>query len=141
MTGSNEKIRLWALDSTLLKELDFGRSGFVRFVTFSPDGKMILAAQSDSIKLWDLDGNVIGRFKINGNRLNAVAFSADGQRVTTCADYLESTISARLPLQDFLNSNHIEPLSPEQKKQYGITDITDPKPHQQKTPVKNQIKN
>jgi WD40 repeat protein len=136
LTGSANKIRLWALDSSLLKEFDLDRSEFAKFVSFSPDGNMILTASNDSIRLWDTNGKLNGKFKINVSSLNALAFSADGKRIIICADDFGHTISDRLPLQDFLNSNQLEPLSAEQKKQFGITDITDSKPQQIKIPKK-----
>jgi WD40 repeat protein len=62
-----------------------GHEDSVSSVAFSHDGQFIVSGSSDrSIRLWDLEGNQIGRaFLGHEDCVNSVAFSPDGKRIVS----------------------------------------------------------
>jgi WD40 repeat protein len=108
-SGSRDgTVKLWTKSGTLIKTLT-EHKGWVLSVSFSPDGKRLVSASSDgtmnlwtrngtSIKTWsahhDSTSNPTPEKKSNasaqGNssdaRINAVAFSPDGQRLASASD-------------------------------------------------------
>ena len=65
-----------------------GHSGWILACAFSPEGKRILTAGSDSTaRLWDAEsGKEIRRFEGHSGELNACAFSPEGKRILTAGD-------------------------------------------------------
>jgi len=55
-------------------------------VTFSPDGRFILAAGIKTAKLWNLDGSLIHSFEAHTNCTLSVAFSPDGKLILAGGD-------------------------------------------------------
>ena len=99
-----------------------GHTAPVTSVAFSPDGKTILTGSIDnSARLWDLGAHTLQEFKGYSSWINSVAFSPDGKSILTGSiDKIARLWEVIMPLKDFLKSDKIEPLSPEQKKNYGI---------------------
>jgi hypothetical protein len=52
--------------------------------------------------------------------LNLKILTGDGRNTTESGGKTAQLWNVPMPLSDFLKSDKIEPLSPEQKKQYGI---------------------
>lgn len=100
-----------------------GHSSRVQSVAFSPDGKTILTGSDDrTARLWDLKRNTYRVFKGHINDVISVAYSADGKKIITGS--LDGTTllwDIPMPLDEFLKSDMIEPLSSEQKGKYRIT--------------------
>ncbi|MUG92059.1 hypothetical protein F7734_06125 [Scytonema sp. UIC 10036] len=67
-----------------------GHSDFVRSVAFSPDGKTIATASSDSTHLWNLKGEFLQTLTEHSEVVNSVAFSPDGKTIATASS--DSTV-------------------------------------------------
>ncbi|MBD2227407.1 nSTAND1 domain-containing NTPase [Calothrix anomala] len=68
-----------------------GHSGFVRGVSFSPDGKTIATASSDStVKLWNISGKPLKTLKGHSGAVRGVSFSPDGKTIASASD--DSTV-------------------------------------------------
>jgi WD40 repeat protein len=112
---------MWTLDGNLLREFQ-GHTDRIFSIAFSPDGKTILTGSEDATaRLWGLDGNMIMEFKGHKGDVRSVAFSPDGKTILTgSADNTARLWNVPMLFADFLKSNKLEPLSAEQKKEFGI---------------------
>jgi WD40 repeat protein/energy-coupling factor transporter ATP-binding protein EcfA2 len=54
-------------------------------VSFAPDGKKILSASYESVKIWNLNGNVLDSFRAPGGN-KSLAFAPDGNIIETISD-------------------------------------------------------
>ncbi|NEZ55385.1 eIF2A-related protein [Adonisia turfae] len=62
----------------------FGHTDRVHSVTFSPDGKYIVSGSEDkTLRLWDLQGNLIGQPFQTESSAYAIAFSPDGKYIAS----------------------------------------------------------
>jgi WD40 repeat protein len=108
-SGSRDgTVKLWTKSGTLIKTLT-EHNGWVLSVSFSPDGKRLVSASGDgTINLWTRNGTLIKTWSahhvsiLNSTsgekgkasaqrhssdaRINAVAFSPDGQRLASASD-------------------------------------------------------
>jgi hypothetical protein len=87
-TGYNEgdsKVDLWSVQSGKLAGTLGEDSDYVRSLSFSVDGKMIVTGHmSDDVKLWDAKtGKLIRQFKQPFSEDDQVAFSPNGERVVS----------------------------------------------------------
>jgi WD40 repeat protein len=121
LTGSYDgTARLWNLKGKMIREFT-GGSGNVFSVAFSPDGKYILTSCSDrTARLWNLQGTLIQTFQGFSNLVSSVAFSPNGKYVLTGSFDQSVRLWAIVPYDEYLKSDKIASLTPEQKKQYGI---------------------
>ncbi len=120
VTGEN-KVWLWGLNGKLLKQFS-PQPQSITAIKFSPDGNTILTGSLDGIaRLYDLHGNMVQDFKGQGDVISSVDFSSDGRQVLTGSyDGTARVWNVLMPLENFLQSDKIESLSPGQKEQFGI---------------------
>jgi WD40 repeat protein/tRNA A-37 threonylcarbamoyl transferase component Bud32 len=82
-------VRIW--DAATGQELarTAGHGQLLRSLSFSPDGRLVLAAAADdrTARVWDATtGREVALFRGHGQVVNTAAFSPDGRRVVTAAD-------------------------------------------------------
>ncbi|MBD2542331.1 MULTISPECIES: toll/interleukin-1 receptor domain-containing protein [Planktothricoides] len=65
----------------------FRHESWVRSVAFSPDGKKIISSSSDrTVKIWDIQGNLLAVLNGHTHAVTSVAVSPDGQKVVSGSD-------------------------------------------------------
>ena len=82
LTGSDDfTARLWDLNGSLIRE--YKETFELGSVAFSPDGEHILTAVSDTVRMWNLSGELVRTFGAGDHlfRVSAVVFSPDGQQL------------------------------------------------------------
>lgn len=95
----------------------------VTSATVSPDFKTIILEfyGEHTSRLFDMRGNLLAEFDYPGSiTATSHAFSSDGKIIIGYSDGSLRLYNSVMPLEDFLKSDKIEPLTAEQKKQYGI---------------------
>ena len=119
--ADNFAAKLWDINGKLIREF-LGHTFQVISVAFSPDGKSILTgARDNTARWWNINGELIQEFKGYMGSVNGVTFSPDGKFVLAgISDNTARLWKCAVPLEDFLHSNQIDPLTAEQKKQFGI---------------------
>ena len=122
LTGSYDMTaRLWSLQGNMIQTFA-GHKNIVSSIAFSPDGNTILTGSYDeSAHLWNMHGEMIQDFTGHSLFISSVAFSPDGKNIITGSG--DNTIrlwEVAMPMEDFLKSEWLEPLTAEQKKQFKI---------------------
>jgi WD40 repeat protein len=98
---SDETIRLWDVDTHKTRNAplvghhqsrDLGTSSsedWVRYLAYSPDGKIVVSASEGNIRLWDADtGQPLGGpFEGKEQSLRDVAFSPDGKTLLAASEH------------------------------------------------------
>ncbi|MFB8798323.1 MAG: PDZ domain-containing protein [Microcoleus sp.] len=76
--SSNNEIKLWNPDGSLLKTLE-GHTNGVEDVSFSPDGKILASASKDqTVRLWNLKDKSHKILRGHNSFVNSVSFSSSG---------------------------------------------------------------
>ncbi len=122
LTGSDDNTAiLWNVEGKIIQYFrGKGQSDFVSAVNFSPDNKTILTTFEASVCVWNLNGWIIQ--EINDDYLiGATAFSPDGKSIVIGGDKgIIQIWDVAMTLEDYLKSGWLEPLTKEQKKEFGI---------------------
>ncbi|NEO98277.1 MAG: hypothetical protein F6K58_06255 [Symploca sp. SIO2E9] len=106
-------IKLWDLEQLKNSEqCDYtpktltGHEEAIRTVTFSPNSQIIASGSKDkTVRLWDLNGNLLIEPLQFGGKVNAVSFSPDGNRLAAGGDEKEarSREDKKLRVGDLIN--------------------------------------
>lgn len=109
---------------------EVGNTGGIRFVAFSPDDTKVLTSSHLGAKLFSVEGTLLKEFKRFTKELGDVVgsgFSPDGSRIfigytdaTTLWSIEHTPLKEFKSLEKFLHSGLIEPLTVEQKQEFGI---------------------
>jgi WD40 repeat protein len=84
--------RLWDKQGNLVRQLivqsysarqSEGFLNFVWSVAFSPDGQLIATGSNDGVRLWNKQGQIVGKSKRHTGDVTSVAFSPNGQLIAT----------------------------------------------------------
>ena len=118
--ASDNKARLLNKDGKVVREF-IGHTLSITSVAFSPDGKYILTGSNDkSATVWDLKANVFQYMNLHTGAVLVVAFSPDGKTILTASADKHAFLWKRdMPLSEFLKTNKLQPLTPEQRLFYG----------------------
>jgi tetratricopeptide (TPR) repeat protein len=124
LTGAGLEAQLQDKDGKVLTVFK-GHTDYIQAVAFSPDGqKVITGSRDQTIRLWDLDGNLIQTFKTNSGTVTvpSIAFSPDGQFILAKSsnDQLANLWRIKVPYPVFYKEGSYEQLSVSQKFDYGI---------------------
>jgi hypothetical protein len=95
---SKGNLLVWEADTgrLILKQSGSGEGIDVGCLRFSPDGKLLVAAQSHRIDVYDaVTGNVVGQIKQGWPSPSDVRFSADGKTLTVFAGVPSGTEDGR----------------------------------------------
>jgi WD40 repeat protein len=80
--GSDQVVKLWAVDSGRLVRAFAGHKSQITAVVFSPDGRTIISASSDkTIKIWEVATGAIIRSINTGAEIQSLALSNDGTKL------------------------------------------------------------
>ena len=87
LLSSDQKVRLWQVDSGVEIRALTGHQNWVRSVTFSPDGRTLASASDDNtIRFWQVDSGVeIRALTGHQNWVLSVAFSPDGKTLASAS--------------------------------------------------------
>ncbi|MGD2087159.1 MAG: CHAT domain-containing protein [Candidatus Aminicenantes bacterium] len=124
LTGAGDGgVRLWSRKGVLLAAF-IGHRDRINSVVFLPGAKYIITASEDaSVRLWDLEGNELRSFKGHQGPINSAVLSPDYQYILTgSADKTIRLWKVHNPVKYFIGKGFGEPLSGEQKQEYGIED-------------------
>jgi WD40 repeat protein/serine/threonine protein kinase/DNA-binding XRE family transcriptional regulator len=140
LTASVDKtVRLWDIQIGRPELRQFiGHRDIVWNANFSPDGKYIVSASADgTARLWDVHtGQELRRFAGHTAGVEYAVFSPDGRYILTGSD----DKTARLwdvdyhTTMQYLCSRLLRDFTPEERAQYGITDMTPTCPQNQNSP-------
>ena len=130
ITEEDQTARLWDLQSGKMIQEFKGHTAAISSVAFSPvcpdnKCKYILTGSYDrTARLWDLEtGAMLQEFIGHKSLVNSVTFSQDDNTVLTGSyDRTARLWKITMPLNDFLETEWGEPLSPEQKREYHLVD-------------------
>ncbi|BAZ48898.1 WD-40 repeat-containing protein [Nostoc sp. NIES-4103] len=87
-SGANREIYLWQVENGQQILTFKGHRGFVRSVTFSPDGQILASGSDDqTVRLWSINsGQCLQTLEGHSDRVQSVAFSPDGQTLASGSD-------------------------------------------------------
>lgn len=79
-------MKLWNVASGRLLRSFVGHADHVNSVTFSPDGRLALSGDSETLKLWDIgNGRLIRSLTGHEGSIVSIAFSPDGLTALSAA--------------------------------------------------------
>jgi RNA polymerase sigma factor (sigma-70 family) len=83
--GIDKNVRVWEVETGLLKHVLESKATGFREVNFSPDGKLLVGAGPADIPIWDVEsGKVVRTLRGHQGGVFSAVFSARGDTLTTC---------------------------------------------------------
>ena len=83
--GDDNAVILWDVSRRSDIRTLIGHDDWVRSVAFSPDGRLLASVAMDgSLKLWDVSSGINVTSRKQSDRMEAVAFSLNGEMFATC---------------------------------------------------------
>lgn len=84
--SSDETVKIWTLDGTLMATLKGHRSK-VNAVRFHPNSQLLVSASDDrTLKFWQRDGTLLKTLEAHSTWIHSVAFSPDGKTIASSSD-------------------------------------------------------
>jgi dipeptidyl aminopeptidase/acylaminoacyl peptidase len=83
--GWDKNVRVWEVETGLLKHVLEGPTTGFREVSFSPDGKLLAGAGPADVPVWDVEsGKIVQTLRGHRGEVFSAVFSANGNTLTTC---------------------------------------------------------
>jgi len=83
---NQNQVLLWTTTGIPIPHSPIRHQEVINSISFSPDGKKIITSSNDkTIKLWEIDGTLIGEFKGHKDRIFDAELSPDGEKIASCS--------------------------------------------------------
>ncbi|MBT9316191.1 TIR domain-containing protein [Leptothoe spongobia] len=83
ISRSGPVAHLWSAEGERLNVLEGHEGESTSFVAFSPDGNILATTRNDTVRLWNLDGELLHTLTNNADYIGGIAFSPDGKTLAS----------------------------------------------------------
>jgi RNA polymerase sigma factor (sigma-70 family) len=83
--GNDRNVRIWDVETGLLKHVLESKATSYREVSYSPDGKLLAGAGPADVPVWEIEsGKVVRTLRGHQGEVHSAVFSNRGDTITTC---------------------------------------------------------